>query len=43
MEKCPTGDAPARIAFQLANANTQPGGGAHFVLDVVAYKPETGV
>lgn len=30
---------PARIAFQVADANTQPGGGAHFVLDVVAYKP----
>ena len=32
-------DPPARIAFQVADANTQPGGGAHFVLDVVAYKP----
>src|SRR5688500_4255229 len=30
---------PARIAFQVADANTQPGGGSHFVLDVVAYKP----
>jgi 2-iminobutanoate/2-iminopropanoate deaminase len=30
---------PARIAFQVADANAQPGGGAHFVLDVVAYKP----
>jgi len=40
MEKFPTsGDAPARIAFQVADANTQPGQGSHFVLDVVAYKP----
>lgn len=39
LEKFPTGDAPARIAFQVADANTQPGGNSHFVLDVVAYKP----
>lgn len=32
-------DPPARIAFQVADANTQPGGGSHFVLDVVAYAP----
>lgn len=39
MEKFPGGNAPARIAFQVADANTRAGGGSHFVLDVVAYKP----
>src|SRR5262245_7409826 len=38
MEKFPTpGDAPARLAFEVADANTQPGGNSHFVLDVVAF------
>ena len=32
-------DPPARIAFEVKDANTQPGGGSHFVLDVVAYAP----
>ena len=30
---------PARIAMQVADANSQPGGGAHFALDVIALAP----
>ena len=30
-------DPPARIAVRVADANTQPGGNAHFALDVIAY------
>jgi 2-iminobutanoate/2-iminopropanoate deaminase len=34
-------DPPARTSFQIADANATPGGGAHFVLDVVALaRPE---
>lgn len=29
-------DPPARTAVQVADANAAPGGGAHFVLDVIA-------
>jgi len=29
-------DPPARIAIQVADANAQPGGNAHFALDVIA-------
>ena len=34
-------DPPARIAFQVADANPAPGGNAHFALDVIALAPET--
>jgi 2-iminobutanoate/2-iminopropanoate deaminase len=34
-------DPPARIAFQVADANPVPGGNAHFALDVIALAPET--
>jgi len=30
---------PARIALQVADANSQPGRGAHFALDVIAVAP----
>lgn len=30
---------PARIAFQVADANPAPGGNAHFALDVIALAP----
>ena len=32
-------DPPARIAVRVADANTQPGGNAHFALDVIAVAP----
>jgi hypothetical protein len=32
-------DPPARIAIQVADANAQPGGNAHFALDVIALDP----
>jgi 2-iminobutanoate/2-iminopropanoate deaminase len=32
-------DPPARIAIRVADANTQPGGNAHFALDVIAVAP----
>ena len=32
-------DPPARIAVQVANANSSPRGSAHFALDVVALAP----
>jgi 2-iminobutanoate/2-iminopropanoate deaminase len=32
-------DPPARIAFQVADANPAPGGNAHFALDVIALAP----
>lgn len=38
MEYFPT-NPPARIAIQVADANTQPGGNAHFALDVIAVAP----
>lgn len=38
MEYFPT-NPPARIALQVADANTQPGGNAHFALDVIAVAP----
>lgn len=33
---------PARIAVQVADANTRPGRNAHFALDVLALAPEGG-
>jgi 2-iminobutanoate/2-iminopropanoate deaminase len=33
-------DPPARIAFQVADANPAPGGNSHFALDVIALAPE---
>ena len=30
---------PARLALQVADANAQPGQGAHFALDVIALAP----
>ena len=33
-------DPPARIAFQVADANPVPGGNSHFALDVIALAPE---
>ena len=30
---------PARIAIKVADANAQPGGNAHFALDVIALAP----
>ncbi|HZT06224.1 MAG TPA: RidA family protein [Chloroflexota bacterium] len=38
MEYFPT-NPPARIAVRVADANTQPGGNAHFALDVIALAP----
>ncbi len=38
MEYFPT-NPPARIAVRVADANTQPGGNAHFALDVIAVAP----
>lgn len=38
MEYFPT-NPPARIALQVADTNTQPGGNAHFALDVIAVAP----
>lgn len=32
-------DPPARIAFQVADANPAPGGNSHFALDVIALAP----
>ena len=32
-------DPPARIAFQVADANAAPGGNSHFALDVIALAP----
>ncbi len=32
-------DPPARIAFQVADANPAPGGNSHFALDVMALAP----
>jgi 2-iminobutanoate/2-iminopropanoate deaminase len=31
---------PARIAVQVANANANPSGNAHFALDVIALSPD---
>lgn len=31
---------PARIAVRVADANIEPGGGAHFALDVIALAPD---
>jgi 2-iminobutanoate/2-iminopropanoate deaminase len=33
-------DPPARIAVQVADANTRPGRNAHFALDVIALVPD---
>jgi 2-iminobutanoate/2-iminopropanoate deaminase len=38
-KQCFPKDPPARIAVQVADANTRPGRNAHFALDVIAIIP----